>query len=286
MSDDGGSWPPPPAPTSGEIPPPPPPPTSVIPAVADVDTPADGYGWDVGPDPDETASGRAHMPWRERHGRAARLRKASEPIITPGEPEQRRHTWTIFVGLVLPVALILLGIGFLLAPGSGEAPNDTALPPPATLPPGETLAPAAPVPADDATATTAAQPIYSDPQQEAMTLATQLTDALAAHDFDAARSISAAPREDVFYTDRYPFAAEGVRATVSLVPLQVTPAGPNLFDVRGLLQARNAATGEVTFVCVEWNVDAASGKIPDPGAVPLDDVTAAAATAACQSADL
>jgi hypothetical protein len=254
-----------------------------MPTIADVDTPAEGYAWDVGPDPDETASDRAHIPWRERHGRAARLRRAAEPVINPGET-QRRHTWTIFIGLLVPLALVLLGIGFLLAPNSSDEPDDTALPPAATVPPGETLPPAPP--ANAATASSAPGPAFVDPQQEAMTLATQLANALAQHDFSAARSISAEPKDDGYYAERYPFAATNSKAQVSMVPVEVTPAGPNLFAVRALLQARDVTSGQVAFVCAQWVVDAGTGKITDHGAVPLTGVSAAQAPAACQSADL
>jgi hypothetical protein len=254
----------------------------------DIETPANGYAWDVGPDPEETASGRAHIPWRERYGRVARQRKAAEREATAGEP-QRHHLWTILVGLTIPIGLILLGIGFLLAPDSSDETNDTALPPAATLPPGETAPPAAPPvePATSAgTASSAPGPEFTDPQQEAMALARQLTNALAQHDFAAARSISAEPKDDDYYAERYPFAEKGTRAQVSLVPVEVTPAGPNLFSVRALLQARVVASGKVTFVCAQWVVDATTGKITDRGAAVLDGVNAADAPKACQSADL
>jgi hypothetical protein len=71
-----------------------------------------------------------------------------------------------------------------------------------------------------------------------------------------------------------------------MVPVQVTPAGPNLFAIRALLRARAAASGAVTFVCAEWVVDAGTGKITDRGAVPLKGVSATKAPSACASADL
>jgi hypothetical protein len=260
-----------------------------MPTIADVETPADGYAWDIGPDPEETDSGRAHIPWRERR-RAERERRAAEPILNPGEQRQR-HTWTIFIGLLLPVALIVVGLAFLLAPEPSEEPSDTALPPAATLPPGETAPATAPpvtaAPAAGASAPSSAPgPAFTDPQKEALTLATQLANALAQHDFDAARSVSAEPKEDGFYADRYPFAAGTAKVQVSMVPVQVTPAGPNLFAVRALLRARAVASGATTFICTEWVVDAGSGKITDQGAVPLKGTSAAQAPAACVAADL
>ena len=128
--------------------------------------------------------------------------------------------------------------------------------------------------------------MFTDPQKEALTLATQLSNALAQRDFDTARSISAEPEGNGFYADRYPFAAGKAKVQVSMVPVQVTPAGPNLFAVRALLQARAVTSGAVTFVCADWVVDADSGKITDRGAVRLKGVSAAAAPSACVSADL
>ena len=259
-----------------------------MPTIADVDTPADGYAWDIGPDPEETASSRAHIPWRERR-RAERERRAAEPIINPDEQRQR-HMWPIFIGLLLPVLMILFGIAFLLTGDGSNEPNDTAVPPPATLPEGETVPPTLPVTAAPAAgaanASSATGPVFTDPQQEALTLATQLSDALAQRDFDTARSISAQPKDNGFYAERYPFVAGKAKVLVSMVPVQVSPAGPNLFAIRALLQARAATSGAVTFVCAEWIVDAGTGKITDRGAAPLKGVSATEAPSACASADL
>ena len=131
--------------------------------------------------------------------------------------------------------------------------------PPSTIPPTTVAAPSSvAVASSEAPDTTAATAAPTDPVAAAATLAQQLADAFAAHDWTTARQISPTPVwSDAVYEQGF-----GSLTASRLVVARSEAVGSSVKLWLGEIAHEEVSTGpQVSLYCARWDVDIAKGTI-------------------------
>lgn len=147
-----------------------------------------------------------------------------------------------------------------VAPATSAATTSPATTTPATTTPAPaTTAPATTTPATTApaTSTTVAGPTFSAVERRAIDIATNLSDAIVAHDWNTVRALSPnnATTDDVYNT------FWGTIRGASLVPVTVTANAGDTYDViAGVVSVDEKPTGITsTLRCARYNVSSSRG---------------------------
>ena len=240
----------------------------------------------VGPPSDDHASGGEPAGAAPLPG-AAMLSSATAaaPTVTRGRRRHRRMG-PVLVGLLVPALMILLGVSLMassLAGGSDSSsdpvtrPRNPARPASTDTNSGsdDTTSRSTDDTAVDAATTTdavvvtaavpvIAVPIVGDPADRAAMIAQTFLTALANEDFRTARAMTDTDVDEQ---------AEQNLDAATLIPVSASQIGPDRVAMRLVIVEYRTVENELTttFICAQWDVATATGRIDQLGTAPLGD---------------